>query len=163
MGNRTTGHLIEQRVSQREAPVLLDWHREVGDKPVPKERALEIVGSKRLLTCMIKRKMFAELEDGSVRLAKRGNDLGLMLIMRETRIERTRGKIWDVVCDYEESSHGKNVRFSSRTGYGKHLMKLHDALKESDLVPAQSAADIARHMRNDGAAVLNRANRAYSA
>lgn len=163
MGNRTTGHLIEQRVSQREAPVLLDWHREIGDKAVTKERALEVVGSKRLLTCMINRKLLADLGDSGIRLAKRGHDLGLMLIMRETRIERTRGKIWDVICDYDEHTGGKNVRFMSRTGYGKHLMSMHDALKDGDLVPAQSAADIARHMRNDGAAVLNRANRAYSA
>jgi hypothetical protein len=163
MGNRTTGHLIEQRVSQREAPVLLDWHRTIGDKAVDKARALEVVGSKRLLTCMINRKMFALQADGLIRLAKRGHDLGLMLVMRETRIERTRGKCWDIICEYDEHTHGENVRFMSRTGYGKHLMGLHDALQNGDLVPAQAASDIARHMRNDGAAVLNRANRTFAA
>lgn len=160
MGDRTTGHLIEQRVSRRETPILMDLSGDPA-RTLSRDEADECTGSKRLTTSLIKRGLLVENGDKRLKLSPRGYDFGWMLRMRETKKERARNDLADVVFDYDEASGGAKVRVTARTKFGRLLVFMHEATNKNSTIPAEGAADVARHMRNDGGVVINRANRKF--
>lgn len=161
MADRKSGHLIENNIGFRFDRVFLVDMLDRGFPPLTHQQMIEAAGSKRMATSLIRRGLVGEASDGSLRVSTSAKRFAQMWKARETKKDRRRMGLVDIVVAFAEAGGKDTVRFHGRTEFGRTLIGMHPATGGDMAVERGAAAPIVLHMRNDGAIIEDRTRVGY--